>query len=467
MRRQTTSSRTDPSAAPASAAGDLAAGAPAGGDLAARPAGPGSTTSQDAGSRRGRGRRGRRPRAGFFSRLGVRELFLLAAITAAGPLTIDLYLPAYPTLAEEFGVAETQVQLTLTACVFGLALGQLVIGPVADRVGRRLPVVVGLSAWAGSSLLVAVAPTLALMTVGRFVQGFVVAAGMVTARAILRDLSNGPDLARAFAKLFLVVGAVPMVAPFLGSLILEVTSWRGVFVVLAVIGVLMAVATAILLPETLPPEERRPVPVRRLAGSYGRLLVDRAFIAPAMVGSLSFAGLFVYVNGSSFVLQEQYGLSQLAYGMVFGAVTLSLIAGSQLSSTLVQRFGLLAVLRSAPIVGAVTIGTVLVVAQLGELPLPVLIAGLVVAMGVVGMAMPAASAHVLNGQLPARAGLASGLVGVLQFAVGGAISPLASVFGGTSATSMTALMTVLFAASATVAFTVRAEIPDPADALSA
>ncbi len=407
------------------------------------------------------------PRAGFFSRLGRRELFLLAMITAAGPLTIDLYLPAYPTLAAEFGVAETQIQLTLTACVFGLALGQLFIGPIADRVGRRLPVIVGLAAWAGASLLVASAPTLGLLTAGRFLQGFVVAAGMVTARAILRDLSDGQDLARAFAKLFLVVGAVPMVAPFLGSLVLEVTSWRGVFVILAGIGVLLAVVTALLLPETLPKEQRRPIPVSKLAGSYGRLLVDRSFIAPAMVASLAFAGLFVYINGSSFVLQEQYGLSQLGYGVVFAAVTISLITGSQLSSRLVGRFGLLTVLRAAPIIGAVAIGVVFALSLLGDLPLAVLIGGLVVAMGVVGMAMPAASAHVLNSQPAARAGLASGLVGVLQFAVGGTVSPLASVFGSTSATSMTALMAMAFTASAVVAFTIRSQEHDPADVLSA
>ncbi|MFC5381481.1 Bcr/CflA family efflux MFS transporter [Aquipuribacter nitratireducens] len=411
-----------------------------------------------------------RPRTGFFSRLGVRELVLLGMITAAGPLTIDLYLPAYPTLAAEFGVAETQIQLTLTACVLGLALGQLVIGPVADRVGRRLPVVVGLAGWAVSSLLVALAPTLTLMTVGRFLQGFVVSAGMVTARAVLRDLSEGRDLARAFARLFLVVGAVPMVAPFLGSLVLEVTSWRGVFVVLAVIGVVLACVTALLLPETLPREQRRPVPVRSLGREYGRLLVDRDFIAPALVASLAFAGLFVYINGSSFVLQEEYGISSLAYGFVFAVVTVALITGSQISSWLVGRVGLLAVLRGAPVVGAVTIGALAVVSVLGTLPLPVLVVGLAVAMGVVGLAMPAASAHVLSGQPPHRAGLASGLVGVLQFAVGGTISPLASAFGAVTPTTMTGLMAVLFAASAAMAVLVRAEpepARDPADLLEA
>jgi DHA1 family bicyclomycin/chloramphenicol resistance-like MFS transporter len=145
----------------------------------------------------------------------------------------------------------------------------------------------------------------------------------------------------------------------------------------------------------------------------------------------------------------------------------SLIAGSQLSSVLVARFGLLTVLRTAPVVGALTIGAVATTSLLGELPLPLLIAGLVVAMGVVGMAMPAASAHVLNGQPPSRAGLASGLVGVLQFAVGGAVSPLASVLGAVSATSMTVLMVVAFAASAAAALFVTVPERDPADVLEA
>lgn len=404
-----------------------------------------------------------RGRAGFFSRLGTRELVLLGIITAAGPLTIDLYLPAYPELAAEFGVPETSIQLTLTACVLGLALGQLVIGPFADRFGRRLPVVGGLALWALSSVLVAFAPTLALLTAGRFVQGFVVSAGLVTARAVLRDLSDGQDLAKAFARLFLVVGAVPMVAPFLGSLVLQVTDWRGIFLGLAVVGVLLAVLTYVVLPETLPRSERRPVPVRRLAAAYGSLLVDRAFIAPAMTASLAFAALFVYINGSSFVLQDQYGLSELGFGIVFGIITVSLIVGSQMSSGVVARVGLLTVLRWAPVLGAVSIGAVGVLSLLMTVPLVVLIAGLATSMGLVGVAMPAASAYVLSGQPPARAGLASGLVGVLQFAVGGLVSPLAGVVGGVSVTSIALLMAVLFVAAWGAAALIR---PAPGQGLS-
>lgn len=385
-------------------------------------------------------------------------MFLLAAITAAGPLTIDLYLPAYPDLAAEFGVAESQVQLTLTACVLGLALGQLLIGPISDRVGRRLPVIVGLALWSVSSLLCAFAPTLMLLTVGRFVQGFVVAAGMVTARAILRDLSHGRDLARAFAKLFLVVGAVPMIAPVVGSFVLQVTTWRGVFVLIAVIGLVMAVVTALVLPETLPAHARRPVPARRLAATYGSLMVDRTFIAPAMMGSLAFAGLFVWINASSFVLQEQYQVSTLAYGLVFALVTAALIVGSQLSSTLTGRFGLLAVIRVAPAAAAVVVlGVPASALLLGGVPFAVVLVAVAVAMFCVGVAMPAASAHALSSQPPARAGLASGLVGVLQFAVGGLLSPLASLGGSVSAVSMTVLMAVMFLASAVVALTVRDE----------
>ena len=396
------------------------------------------------------------PRAGFFSRLGPREVFLLAAITAAGPLTIDLYLPAYPDLAADFGVTEAQVQLTLTACVMGLALGQLLIGPISDRVGRRLPVVVGLALWSASSLLCAFAPTLLLLTVGRFVQGFVVAAGMVTARAILRDLSSGRDLARAFAKLFLVVGAVPMIAPVVGSFVLQLTTWRGVFVLIAAIGVVMAVVTALVLPETLPAHARRPVPARRLAATYGSLMVDRSFIAPAMMASLAFAGLFVWINGSSFVLQEEYQVSTLAYGMVFAVATASLIVGSQLSSMLTDRFGLLPVLRTAPAAAAVVVLTVPLTALIVRpVPFGLVIGAVAVAMFCLGAAMPAASAAALSSQASARAGLASGLVGVLQFAIGGLLSPLASLGGAVTAVSMATLMVLLFAASAAVAWWIR------------
>ena len=379
-------------------------------------------------------------------------MFLLAAITAAGPLTIDLYLPAYPDLAADFGVAEAQVQLTLTACVMGLALGQLLIGPISDRVGRRLPVVVGMALWSVSSLLCAFAPTLLLLTVGRFVQGFVVAAGMVTARAILRDLSTGRDLARAFAKLFLVVGAVPMIAPVVGSFVLQLTTWRGVFVLIAAIGVVMAVVTAFVLPETLPAHARSPVPARRLAATYGSLMVDRSFIAPAMMASLAFAGLFVWINGSSFVLQEEYQVSTLAYGMVFAVATAALIVGSQLSSALTGRFGLLPVVRTAPAAAAVVMLAVPSAALVGRpVPFGVVIGAVAVAMFCLGAAMPAASAAALSSQPPARAGLASGLVGVLQFAVGGLLSPLASIGGGVTAVSMATLMVMLFVASAVVA----------------
>ena len=397
-------------------------------------------------------------RAGFFSRLGPRELFLLAAITAAGPLTIDLYLPAYPDLAADFGVVEAQVQLTLTACVIGLAVGQLLIGPISDRVGRRLPVVVGLVLWSVSSLLCAMAPSLLLLTIGRFVQGLVVAAGMVTARAILRDLSSGRNLARAFAKLFLVVGAVPMVAPVVGSFILQLTTWRGVFVLIALIGVVMAVVTFFVLPETLPPEERSPVPARRLVRTYASLLVDRTFIAPAMTASLAFAGLFVWINSSSFVLQEEYDVSSLAYGMVFATATFALIVGSQLSGMMTDRFGLLRVLRTAPAVAGVVVLSVPVVGLLGgQVPFAVLLAAIATALFCVGTAMPAASAASLSSQKPARAGLASGLIGVLQFAVGGLLSPLASIGGGVTPVRMGLMMVVLFLASAVVARSVLAE----------
>ena len=391
-----------------------------------------------------------------FTRLSPRELVLLAGITAAAPLTIDLYLPAYPQLAAEFGVAETRVQLTLTSCVVGLALGQLILGPVADRVGRRGPVVVGALAWSVASLLAAFAPTLELLVAARFCQGFAAAAGVVAARAVLRDLSSGDALARAMARLFLVLGLVPMLAPALGSVVLVLTSWRGLFVLLAVSGVVLAVVSAALLVETLPAERRRPVAVRALAGTYGRLLVDRTFMAPALAASLSFAGLFAWINGSSFVLQEQFGVSPLGYGLVFALLTAVLVAGSQLSARLTARFGLLPVIRSAPLVAAAAVGVVVVSGLVGTVSPVLLVGGVATAMATIGVMMPASAAYALTGQPPARAGLASGLLGVVQFAVGGLTSPLASIGGQVSATSMTALMLLLFLGSAgSAAATVR------------
>lgn len=383
-----------------------------------------------------------------WQRLGPAQIALLGSATAIGPLTIDLYLPALPVMAEEFDATPAALQLTLTATLIGTALGQLVIGPLSDRYGRRGPVLVGTIAYTLATVLCAVATTLPVLTGGRFLQGFLGSAAVVVARAVLRDYVSGPALGKALAGLFLVMGAGPILAPALGSLLLQVTGWRGVFVALAVYAALVTAVLAVRLPESLPPEARDPVRPRALAGTYASLLVDRSFVAPALVSAFSFAALFAWIAAGSFVLQGAYGLSEVEYGLLFGVTATAVIGGSQIGSRLIAPVGTLRLLRLTPIAGTVASAVLLGLALAGLAPLPVL-AGLVMVIFVaVGIAFTVGATAALTGQPPHRAGLASGFVGVVQIVVGGAAAPIVGLLGTGSAVGMAVLMVVGFAAAA-------------------
>jgi DHA1 family bicyclomycin/chloramphenicol resistance-like MFS transporter len=371
-------------------------------------------------------------------------------VTAVGPLTIDLYLPALPAIAAEFAVDPAAVQLSLSATVAGLALGQLVLGPVSDRLGRRLPLIGGLAGYVAVTVALAFATSLPLLVAGRFVQGFLAAAALVVTRAVLRDHVSGADLGRALAGLVLVMGAGPIVAPALGSLMLTVTGWRGVFVALAVLGAVMAVAVAVMLPESLPRSSRVTVPPSRLARSYASLLVDRSFIAPALASGLSFAALFAYIAAGSFVLQGEYGLSEVGYGLVFAITASCVIGGSQIGSRLIERIGTLQLLRVVPLAGALSAAVLVVVVLMGLASLPVVVALLMAVSLAAGVALPVGATVALTGQPSHRAGLASGLIGVVQFVVGGAAAPVVGLLGTGSALGMAVVMVVAFAASTLV-----------------
>jgi DHA1 family bicyclomycin/chloramphenicol resistance-like MFS transporter len=214
------------------------------------------------------------PTARTRTRLTPLRLLTLASATALGSLSIDLYPPAFPQLAREMGGSQAAVQITLTACVIGLAVGQLVAGPLSDAIGRRRPIVFGLLAWSATSFLCALAPSIATLTALRFAQGLAGSAGIVVARAVVRDLASGDQLVRAFARLMLVVGVVPILAPTLGGAMLRVMSWRWLFVVLGVLGVLFAVGIYLGLRESLPPAQRRPGGAMATFASYRTLLRD-------------------------------------------------------------------------------------------------------------------------------------------------------------------------------------------------
>ncbi len=381
-------------------------------------------------------------------RLTPRQTLVLGAATALGPLSIDLYLPAFPELATELGASEAAVQLTLTACVLGLALGQLVAGPVSDAVGRRVPIAVGLGAWSLASFACALAPSITTFTALRFAQGLAGAAGVVVARAVVRDLSSGPELVRAFSRLMLVVGVVPILAPTLGGLLLERTSWRGLFVVLGVLGAAFCLVVVVGLRESLPPARRRSG-VRRALGSYRVLLTDRSFLGAAAVVSLTFAALFVYVSSSSFVLREAFGLSPAQFGLLFGVNSAGLVIGNQVSGALANRWPAAVMLPRAIGLGAAAALLVLVAGLTGAFGVVGVVVPLFVIVFAVGAAMPVASSRAMNAH-PERAGAASALLGVLQFAVGGALAPLVGLTGSASVLPLAVLMAACLVASLAV-----------------
>ncbi|SNT26433.1 MFS transporter, DHA1 family, bicyclomycin/chloramphenicol resistance protein [Asanoa hainanensis] len=358
----------------------------------------------------------------------VRLVVVLGSLIAIGPLTIDMYLPALPSITDDLGTTSTAVQLTLTGTLAGLALGQLVIGPLADALGRRRPLLAGLALHVVASVLCVVAPSIAVLGTLRVVQGLGVAATSVVAMAVVRDLFSGSAFARLFSRLMLVMGLAPILAPTLGSAVLEATNWRGVFVVLAGFGVLLTLTALLALRETLPPERRRRGGMADTVRTYGELARDRVFVGMVLVAGFAMAALFAYVAGSSFVFQDQYGLDERQFGIAFGAGAVGLITATQLNVRLLRRWTPQRVL-----VGALTLGTaagalLIVFAATGFGGLATLLAALWLVLFSGGLAMPnsAAVAMTRHGE---AAGTAAALLGAVQFGTGAVAAPLVGVLG--------------------------------------
>jgi DHA1 family bicyclomycin/chloramphenicol resistance-like MFS transporter len=359
---------------------------------------------------------------------------ILGGLSAFGPLSMDMYLPGLPALTRDLGASASTGQLTLTGCMLGIAAGQLFTGPLSDSLGRRRPLLVGLVGYIAASLACAAAPSIWTLIVLRFIQGTLGGAGVVIARAVVRDLFSGRAAARVFATLMLVTGVAPVFAPLIGGQALTVTSWRGIFVVLAAIGVPLLLATAIWLPETLPPERRHGGGLSTTVRTFGRLLGDRSFIVPAASFSLACAVLFAYIAGSSFVLEDVYGVSPQAFSLAFAVNSAGLVGMSQLGGRLVGRVGPEALLRYGLLgVAAGSVGVV--VATITHAGLAPLLISLFVIVSFVGLVFPNATAVALEGQDRAL-GSASALLGMGQFGVGALIAPLVGVAGSHDALPM-------------------------------
>ena len=382
---------------------------------------------------------------------------ILGALGAIAPLSIDMYLPALPALGRDFGAGAAQIQLTLSAFLLGLALGQIVAGPISDVLGRRRPLLIGIAAYAVASLLCILAPSAGALTLLRFVQGAAGSAGIVIASAVVRDLYAGIAAARYFSMLMLVSGLAPILAPIFGAQVLRFTSWQGVFVVLAVLGTVLLLAVALGMRETLPPESRQRGGIRATVTTFRQLLADRAFLSYTLASGLAFAAMFVYISGSPFVLQEIYGVSPQQFSLLFGMNAVGLVGASQVNAHLVGRVAprrLLIAGLVAQVVGALIL---LAVVASGTIGLIGVVPALFVVVASLGFVRPNATMLALAGQ-PSTAGSAAALMGVLQFALGATTAPLAGI-GGLTALPMAAVITALSASALAVLVLLRSGAP--------
>ena len=358
----------------------------------------------------------------------VRMIAVLGALVALGPLTIDMYLPALPKIADDLSVSSSVAQLTLTGTLAGLALGQLIVGPLSDSLGRRRPLMAGIVLHMLASLVCLFAPNIAVLGVARGLQGMGAAAAMVVAIAVVGDLYADSVAATVMSRLMLVLGVAPVVAPSLGAAVLFKSSWHWVFAALVVLAGGLLLLAALALPETLPASHRRPLKVRSIAATYVEVIRDVRFVMLVLVAALAMSGLFAYIAGASFVLQGHYGLDQQAFALVFGAGAVALIGATQFNVVLLRRFAPQSIvvwaLVAASLAGVVFVG--LSYEHIGGLPgFVVPIWAILAAMGLV---IPNAPAVALS-RHPDAAGTAAALLGAAQFGFGAAVAPLVGVLG--------------------------------------
>ncbi|MBZ9595608.1 Bcr/CflA family multidrug efflux MFS transporter [Streptomyces yangpuensis] len=364
--------------------------------------------------------------------------FVLGGLTALPPLSMDMYLPALPQVTGALNSSAATIQLTLTACLAGMALGQLVIGPMSDRWGRRRPLLVGMAVYVLATAICALAPTAELLISFRLLQGLAGAAGVVIARAVVRDLYDGDEMARFFSTLMLISGAAPIVAPLIGGQVLRFADWRGVFVVLTGVGAVLTLMVWRGLGETLPPERRHTGGVGSALRTMRGLLGDRVFTGYTLTGGFAFAALFSYISASPFVVQEIYGASPQTFSLLFGLNSVGLILVGQINGKLlVGRVSLDKVLAvGLAVVTASTVSLLLMTTGVfGEVGLVPVATALFVLMSAMGIVLPNTNAQALM-RTPHAAGSASALLGTSSFLVGAIASPLVGIAGEDTAVPM-------------------------------
>jgi len=370
---------------------------------------------------------------------------LLGLLSGFGPIAIDMYLPALPQLTHDLGIGASTAQLTLAVCLGGLAVGQLVSGPLSDRFGRKRPLLGGLALFVAASLACAAAPGAAALIVLRFVQGLGGGFGIAISRAVARDITTGRALAGFLSAMMLVNGLAPILSPVIGSQLLHVTDWRGIFVVLAGIGAAALLGVVLVLRETLAPEQRRSGGFEDVRATTKELLGDRIFLGYLVVLAFSFGAMFAYIAGSSFVVEDIHGGSPQLYGAIFALNGLGIVCASQLNRYLLRSHSELTLLAAGVVTSACG-GFALLAVVVAGIGLVGIVPSFFVLVASLGMILPNATALALAPH-PHVAGAASGLIGIFQYAVGVVAAPLVGIAGTHSAYPMAIVIALLGGAS--------------------
>lgn len=361
---------------------------------------------------------------------------ILGTLTAFGPFSIDMYLPALPAIAHEFGVETAAAQQTLAVFFIGLSLGQALYGPISDRYGRRLPLLFGCALYAIACIGCAFATSIESLIVLRFIQALGGCAGMVISRSVVRDLFDQQESARMYSLLMLVLGLAPITAPLIGGQLLLVASWRAIFFVLAGFGIACLLLVLFVLRESLPAERRTRTGLGEALRVYGSLLTDARYMGYALAGGLASGAMFAYISGSPFVFIELNGVAPERYGLIFGSNAVGLIAASQINRWLLTRYTSSQILKAALTVTATTGVLLLVITAAGVGGFPGMLVLIFLCIASTGFVGPNSTAAAMA-PYGKRAGSASALLGAVQFAIGAGAGALISTLHNGTALPMT------------------------------
>ena len=372
-------------------------------------------------------------------------VLILGALTAFGPLSIDMYLPAFPAVTNDLQTTPSLVQLSLTFCLLGLAAGQLVIGPLSDIRGRRKPLIIAMILYSIASFFSALTPNIGIFIALRFVQGFTGAAGIVIARAIARDLYSGKELTKFFALLMLINGAAPILAPSIGGIILSFSVWQTVFFILAIFGIFMFLGVSFGVPETLPQENRSTGGFTETIEAFRALIKDRTFIGFALTQALIMTSMFAYISGSPFVIQNIYGASAQTFSLLFALNGIGIIVATQLTGKLVDYVSEQTLFFSGLFLSLV--GSIfLLVSIYLHLSLVSVSIALFLVVSSVGIVSTTTFSLAMQNQTK-NIGSASALLGLFPFAGGAIVAPLVGIAGDQTALPMAIIIFILSVSS--------------------